>query len=82
MCGCHQRFSEACSVTNLPFFLSRPTCFSRAADRVLYEEEEEVDKSGEQPELLEQRHHYGLFQQTRRGAAQRNTHSRERGTPH
>lgn len=53
---------------------------SRAVDSVLHEEKEEVDESGEQPQLLEQRHHHGLLQQTRCGAAQRDPYSGERGT--
>lgn len=68
----------------LPFlcwasFFSSARC-SCAVDCVLHEEEEKVFKSGEQPQLLEQRHHHGLLQQTRRGAAQRDTHSGEWGT--
>lgn len=53
--------------------------FSCASDGVLHEAEEEVIEPGEQPELLEQRHHHGLFQQARRGAAQTDTHPGERG---
>lgn len=53
--------------------------YSRAFDGVLHEAEEEVIEPGEQPELLEQRHHHGLFQQARRGAAQTDTHPGERG---
>lgn len=40
------------------------------ADRVLPEEEEEDGQPGEQPELLEQRHHHGLLQQARGGVTQ------------
>lgn len=46
---------------------------------MLHETEEEVIEPGEQPELLEQRHHHGLFQQARRGAAQADTHPGKRG---
>lgn len=71
--------SPVCFQANLrlPFPLS--TSFSRASDGVLHEAEEEVIEPGEQPELLEQRHHHGLFQQARRGAAQTDTHPGERG---
>lgn len=62
-----------------PSFSSSPVS-SCAFDCVLHEEEEEVVESREQPQLLEQRHHHGLLQQARRGAAQRDTHSGERGT--
>lgn len=55
---------------------------SCAVDSVLHEEEEEVNESREQPQLLEQRHHYGLLQQTRCRAAQRDPYSGERGTNH
>lgn len=58
---------------------SLPLC-SCAFNRVLYEAEEEVFKPREQLQLLEQRHHHGLLQQARRGAAQRDSHSGERGT--
>lgn len=61
----------------LPLPLS--TSSSRAFDGVLHEAQEEVIEPGEQPELLEQRHHHGLFQQARRGAAQTDTHPGERG---
>lgn len=61
----------------LPLPLS--TSFSRAFDGVLHEAEEEVIEPGEQPELLEQCHHHGLFQQARRGATQTDTHPGERG---
>lgn len=62
-----------------PLPLPLSTSFSRAFDGVLHEAEEEVIEPGEQPELLEQRHHHGLFQQARRGAAQTDTHPGERG---
>lgn len=62
---------------SLTFFFS--ASFSCAFDGVLHEAEEEVIEPGEQPELLEQRHHHGLFQQARRGAAQTDTHPGERG---
>lgn len=58
---------------------SLPFC-SCAFNRVLYEAEEEDVKPREQPQLLEQRHHHGLLQQARRGAAQRDSHPGERGT--
>lgn len=70
--------SNSCSNPQFPF--SASAYCSCAVDHVLHEEEEEVVKSGEQPQLLEQRHHHGLLQQTRCGAAQRDTHSGERGT--
>lgn len=43
---------------------------SRLADCVLPAEEEEDSQPGEQPELLEQRHHHGLLQQARSGVTQ------------
>lgn len=55
---------------------------SCAFNCVLHEKEEEDVKSWEQPQLLEQRHHHGLLQQARRGAAQRDSHSGEWGTKH
>lgn len=63
-----------------PVFLS--ASFSCASDGVLHEAEEEVVEPGEQPELLEQRHHHGLLQQARRGAAQTDPHPGERGLSH
>lgn len=81
-----------CSVTVLrhsePFQNHRPWCHppsslppcSCAFNRVLHEAEEEDVKPREQPQLLEQRHHHGLLQQARRGAAQRDSHPGERGT--
>lgn len=62
-----------------PPLLSAPLC-SCAFNRVLYEAEEEDVKPREQPQLLEQRHHHGLLQQARRGAAPRDSRPGERGT--
>lgn len=47
---------------------------------MLHEAEEEDFKPREQPQLLEQRHHHGLLQPARSGAAQRDSHPGERGT--
>lgn len=72
-------FHLSASSSLTPVFLFLSASFSRAFDSVLHEAEEEVIEPGEQPELLEQRHHHGLFQQARRGAAQTDTHPGERG---
>lgn len=76
-------FSESTAAAfSHPHVILPRLCPSRscAFNRVLYEAEEEDVEPREQPQLLEQRHHHGLLQQARRGAAQRDSHPGERGT--